>query len=96
MFGVALLFFGYVVSGIIILVISAVVALGFIASRPRDSRPSGVGRGSFYGEPRARPEGTATAITAAEETAASTEVVAETVEVAEEVRSELHGVTARG
>ena len=48
------------------------------------------------GEPRARPEGTATAITAEEETAASTEVVAETAEVAEEVRSELHGVTARG
>lgn len=91
MFGVALLFFGYVVPGIVILVISAVVALGFIASRPRDPRPSGVGRGSFYGEPRTRPEGTATAITA-EETAASTEVV---VETAEEVRSELHGVTAR-
>ncbi len=91
MFGVALLFFGYVVPGIVILVISAVVALGFIASRPRDPRPSGVGRGSFYREPRTRPEGTATAITA-EETAASTEVV---VETAEEVRSELHGVMAR-
>ncbi|MDQ3923817.1 MAG: hypothetical protein M3309_07820 [Actinomycetota bacterium] len=91
MFGVALLFFGYVVPGIVILVISAVVALGFIASRPRDPCPSGVGRGSFYGEPGTRPEGTATAITA-EETAASTEVV---VETAEEVRSELHGVTAR-
>ena len=36
MFGVALLFFDYVVPGIVILVISAVVALGFIASRPRD------------------------------------------------------------
>ncbi|MDQ4003531.1 MAG: hypothetical protein M3259_06805 [Actinomycetota bacterium] len=45
---------------------------------------------AFTGEPRARPEGTATAITAAEETAASTEVVAG------EVRGELHGVTARG
>ena len=49
MFGVALLFFGYVVPGIVILVISAVVALGFIASHTRDPRPSGAGRGSFYG-----------------------------------------------
>ena len=48
MFGVALLFFGYVAPGIVILVISAVVALGFIASRTRDPRPSGGGRGSFY------------------------------------------------
>ena len=91
MFGVALLFFGYVAPGIVILVISAVVALGFIASRTRDPRPSGAGRGSFYGEPRARPEGTATAITAAEETAASTEVVAETAAVAGEVRANSMG-----
>ena len=49
MFGVALLFFGYVAPGIVILVISAVVALGFIASRTRDPRPSGAGRGSFSG-----------------------------------------------
>ena len=49
MFGVALLFFGYVAPGIVILVISAVVALGFIASRTRDPRPSGAGRGSSYG-----------------------------------------------
>ena len=49
MFGVALLFFGYVAPGIVILVISPIVALGFIASRPRDPRPSGGGRGSFYG-----------------------------------------------
>ncbi|MDQ4082963.1 MAG: hypothetical protein M3117_00985 [Actinomycetota bacterium] len=49
MFGLALLFFGYVAPGIVILVISAVVALGFIASRTRDPRPSGAGRGSFYG-----------------------------------------------
>ncbi len=82
-----MLFFGCVAPGIVILVISAVVALGFIASRTRDPRPSGAGRGSFYGEPRARPEGTATAITAAEETAASTEVVAETAAVAGEIRA---------
>ncbi|MDP8926733.1 MAG: hypothetical protein M3M97_07455 [Actinomycetota bacterium] len=48
------------------------------------------------GELWARPEGTATAITAAEETAASTEVVAEMAAVAGELRGELHGVTARG
>jgi hypothetical protein len=95
MFGVALLFFGYVAPGIVILVISAVVALGFIASHRRDPGGTHV-RVALAGEastggPRSRPEGTATAITAAEETSASTEVVAETAAVAGEVRANSMG-----
>ncbi len=47
--GVALLVFGYVALGVVVLVISTLVVLGFIASRRQSSRPSCSNRGSFYG-----------------------------------------------
>ena len=86
-----MLFFGYVAPGIVILVISAASRWdSSLRVRGTHVRVALAGEAS-RGEPRARPEGTATAITAAEETAASTEVVAETAAVAGEVRANSMG-----